>query len=101
MKPKWQKARILKVGNPEYAFIVGCTLWTEIGRLEPCGGNFCEIPSIYVNHQYNSPFGPDQDVNHLDTLEMLSEFADDVPMLTWEEFLAECRATLKSSAPES
>jgi hypothetical protein len=85
-QPKWQRAKIIHAnGMPEF---IGRYLWTEIGHLDRCGGNFCTLPAIYVNHEFESPFGPAQDVNHLCDLEMLNEFADELPMLSWKEFVA-------------
>lgn len=92
-EPRWQRARILKAdAMPK---IVGCLVWCEVGRITKCN-SFCDIPSIFVNHEFDSPFGPGQDAMHLDALEMLSEFSNDVPMLSWSQFVAECRASKES-----
>lgn len=85
--PKWQRAIIKRAdAMPE---MIGRHVWTEIGHVEACGGHGCKIPSIFVNHEFDSPFGQGQDVMHLDGLELLDEFEfGDLPIITWQQFLA-------------
>ncbi len=37
MKPKWQRARIVKTLNPSENFLIGCELWLRCGSKEVVG----------------------------------------------------------------
>lgn len=81
----WQKARIL---NYEEAEANGRTIWTESQpRLTASisKGGYCppepmmKVNIVSRNHPYCAI--------PLHNLELLPEFAEDVPLISWEEFL--------------
>lgn len=90
MNPKWQRARFIYAGcAPE---VLGHEIWVDGQSVNDtiCGCAFgCRKRSILIN-----TFADDPNwlyCIHLDALELLPQFADDVPIIPWDEFLAECR----------
>ena len=97
----WQKARILK--NSNYPDVVGRTIWVKVGRpITTAAVNFAtgEITESqpYAEIAIKPLRGPWAGLP-ADHLELLPEFADDVPLIPWEQFLEECRARLEEEQP--
>jgi len=93
VKPKWQKARIVKsdYDNPP---LVGHELWViaetprERFTVDRDGKPFVADLVYEVNIEY--PGKPAQtSVVHPDYVELLPEFADDVPLVRWEDWIKE------------
>lgn len=93
MRPKWQKARIITTISDEQ-FLLHRVLWVTGTVMEPDylphstprGGPPCIVTerSIYTN-----VFNKDQQQSAcISRLELLPEFADDVPMVSWNDFVA-------------
>jgi hypothetical protein len=82
----WQLARVLYDPLYEEAGIVGKLVWANSLIQEPCGVRDCTVPSIGVCYTNESPFGAVDCVMHADTLELLPEFADSVPMIPIERW---------------
>ena len=80
-KPRWQLARVVKAAAMPEA--IGKIVWADHSMIEPCGGHGCEIPSMGVAKMFESPFGDGQDVMHIDALELLPEFADEIDPSTF------------------
>jgi hypothetical protein len=88
----WQKARIIDVDdNPEFLHLLGREVWTK-----------CGISRDYLFQTYDGVLtsGDGHEINVLfeegrDTLvsepsrclELLPEFAEDVPLISWQSFL--------------
>jgi len=100
MKPKWQKAKILS-GEPEYASWIGREIWVRAERPEiryaldaltsrPIVDN--DKPVYIVN--LTDGAGREGCVG-AHRVELLArdekDFAEDVELIPWEQFLAECR----------
>lgn len=89
MSPKWQRARILAVTRPENSDAIGHLTWAlpprDVSSFEHGVIRGCQINTVEVGG-----FRPEQ-------LEFLArdenDFADVVPLIEWDQFLAECRST--------
>lgn len=86
VKPKWQRARIT-VANHKLA---GYFVWVEVGppslKAENCT---VEVPSDGIRTNIVGARGRiGLPASHA---ELLAEFADDVPLITLDDFLADCR----------
>jgi hypothetical protein len=107
-KPKWQRARIVSAYET-YRYCIGQELWV-IGQPEDDG-------RTSYDPQTNTPVegaeGPSYDTNLMDPdgrdisvranrLELLArdenDFADDVDLIPWEQFLAQCKENAGGSA---
>ena len=96
MKPKWQRARILR--SDHFSSVVGQEIWTSSiyeGIAEDLGTHESgTMRCVYI--AYTSGFDNQQLVYPLLGLELLArdenDFADDVPLIPWTEFLAQCQA---------
>ena len=102
MKPKWQRARILHVNDDEmreYGFVLGATFWAKAGppALRVNGIKLYgravreELPPCFdTNLLHETPI-----VVRAEDVELLArdenDFAEDVPLIPWEEFLAHAR----------
>lgn len=105
MKPKWQRARLLiEFRTADGSFIGrGALIWVKCEPPRILGG-----PSIYSHwrsgelcHQSNIAKPADDPASKLTKqlnlavqtrgLELLPDFAEDVPLIPWEQFLADCR----------
>lgn len=100
-KMKWQRARILRsIASPE---AIGREVWTRLERPELRGGTAlvsrvsCTIaPTLRLNLLAINGFGNEvMVIADTEMLELLardeSDFAEDVPLIPWKQFLAECR----------
>lgn len=90
---------------------IGRHVWVRVGAVEKCGhvnsaDLECPEPAIRVNHEFKdvTRLGPDvikylqtkfpkgiprslfQDVIHLKDIEFLEEYAENLPLLSWEEW---------------
>lgn len=85
--PKWQRARIIRVERPEDKVAVDNIVWVT-GRPQACPehGHLCDHNRTVLETNIGVFFTAD-------FLELLPEFAEDVPLIPWEQFLAECGAT--------
>jgi hypothetical protein len=99
MTPKWQRARI--IADPDDPEVVGFLIWTStehqphdhLGRWGWCR------QSLLTNVVW-------EDQNHFvwnkAYLELLArsedDFAEDVPLIPWEKFLASCRNSKPSQS---
>ena len=96
MTPKWQRARI-SADVPDWKETVGSTLWTKVGpptTIPEWNSNmFNETIAPLVSFETNL-FDETGEPLRVTTefVELLPDFADDVPLIPWEQFLAECRA---------
>jgi hypothetical protein len=99
MKPKWQRARIIKSPMPE---LLGALVWLRNER---------PFRTVAISIRDGKPLKPELrcDTNILVAhrgavaisyvrLERIAEFADDVPRVSWENFLDQCQ---KSKQPQS
>jgi hypothetical protein len=99
VKPKWQRARILVLeAFPE---CVGRELWVRSGP--PHEVNTFQISTNQVilgvkRFSTNLLHSGENGIDILplqadpEKIELLPDFAEDVPLIPWEQFLAECRA---------
>ena len=91
-KPKWQKARILHcLSHPE---IVGREVWTAGKPIVSDGVDeftyryFSPRPIVFTSINYIDNRRVAFDPSSIERLARCDDdFADDVPILTWEEFL--------------
>jgi hypothetical protein len=95
MKPKWQRARILN--GVEFPIFKGGELYVEIAPAHVChNGSLCFRSNLSggpTNREPICPVFPHDDHRHVNKIyiELLPDFAEDVPLIPWEEFLAQCR----------
>jgi hypothetical protein len=90
LKPKWQRARFLEGGC--YPEVKGHEIWVESESLSNniCGCLWsCSKRAMLMNTYRDTPNW--RDCIHLESVELLPEFADDVPVIHWEQYAAECR----------
>jgi hypothetical protein len=97
VKPSWQRARVVK-GDPD---MLGKLFWVECREAEmvraenvrpdaPQGAETKIEPSLRSNIIDPIIKGSRMFVACED-IELLADFAKDVPLVKWEDFLAECR----------
>jgi hypothetical protein len=97
MKPKWQRARIIKSPMPE---LLGALVWLRNER------PFRTVAiSIRDGTLLKAELRCETNIVHKAAvaisyvrLERIAEFADDVPRVSWENFLDQCQ---KSKQPQS
>lgn len=98
MKPKWQRGRVVKDGEDGMP-LKGDEVWVKIQAPEfmksagrEGGSAITEGPCFWVALENNG----EQMVCDADFIELLArdenDFAEDVRLVPWTEFLAECRA---------
>lgn len=81
----WQKARICRDGLRAYhqEHLAGREVWIDAKEIRPIG-QWHVVKSNLVA----SPISP---ANHmglaLEVLELLPEFAEDVPLISWQDFI--------------
>jgi hypothetical protein len=98
MKPKWQRARIL--ASEHYPEVIGCEIWVAVGIP-------IVTPAVNSFTGQVTPAEPQARISILPirgpwasipmrNLELLArdenDFAEDVPLLPWKQFLAECQS---------
>ena len=93
-RPRWQRARVIRAGE---TFRIGALLWVRVERPQVFD---CPLRRLSDGATYYSA-DPRYRINVLpirgglgvcirtDSLELLTEFADDVPMVTIEELQGE------------
>lgn len=94
-KPKWQRARIVKVFDEEAEVkaTVGRYLWVEAAEPKPLGTHSVSPQNIFVSAMdfpcYRSNLTVRGQPVSVDAegVELLPEFADDAPLISWEDFL--------------
>jgi hypothetical protein len=98
----WQKARYVK--SFEYPEKIGLTVWVQVEA--PFRG------SGYSLRDHIRMDGPAYRTNHInpylpslttlvpaDNVELLPEFAEDVPLISWDEFLQEAQGGRDGGKP--
>ena len=91
MTPKWQRARII---DPKaFKEVQGCECWVAakrpvMGRSTTFGGTILPESPILDTNVYTPS---NRMCLGIEDIELLADFADDVPMLTWKQFLEQCR----------
>lgn len=103
MTPKWQRARIVKALCPQEQCFVGMEVWTRCGskdRIE-CVSSLDATTRAETRDSIQANIAFDEADRVVfgrfdcEILELLardeSDFAEDVPLIPWEQFLAECR----------
>ena len=100
-QPKWQKARFVSGDFPEHrrqSELIGKTFWVAVpprwsylrNEVTLQMQNYRVYDCNIRSHLYN------RDVVPVELVELLPEFADDIPIISWEEFLAggnQCQLT--------
>ena len=99
MKPKWQRARILHTdSSPE---VIGCEIWVKMGPPVMQDANGAHGGWSPPELRYDAAILPNDSFSIgvcvcAEDIELLArdenDFAEDVPLIPWEQFLAECRA---------
>jgi hypothetical protein len=93
MKPKWQRARITNSDNVGREFWVEagppvnktCKSWRDSDSIDAYTGTY---PVFITNIVYDEVR---RAVINAKDAELLPDFAEDVPLIPWEEFLANAR----------
>lgn len=92
-KPKWQKARFVGGDFPEHqrpSELIGKVFWVVVPPRETKLRNEVTLRMqdyrVYDCNVWSGSHG--RDVIPIELVELLPYFADDVPTVTWEEFLA-------------
>lgn len=76
----WQKARIILDGHDEQAGVVGKYIYVQ------CGPPVDDLGPEHIGYRTNiSTHG--YKMVHVEFVELLPEFAEDVPLISWQEFL--------------
>jgi hypothetical protein len=95
-RPKWQHARVLKsIDLPE---AIGRKIWIKIEPPAERGGRdvmtleICEVTPTHLTNLHSSGL---RIIISTEQIELLArdenDFAEDVPLIPWEQFLSECR----------
>ena len=75
MKPKWQRARLLRDGFTQK--VSHYESWVRIGSLNKNGDYFCNITDMrYLRKDFVELLARDE-----------NDFAEDVPLIPWKQFL--------------
>jgi len=106
-QPKWQRARLVNLTPPVERFLIGAEVWAEASTIETIAVDqwkngiprVCRpqrVVEINVIHDISGQrLAPP-----VSALEFLArdenDFADDVPLISWKQFLAECHAKKES-----